>query len=306
MGGKIAEQQKAIKLRTKGRSINEIAHTLQVSKGSVSTWVRSVPLNRNHIQRLKNRELEGGKKGRRKLQARWTEYRKSHPKPTPKPKPQRSIDTFFDKWTPDMAYVLGFFAADGCMYVNKRGSHYIAFYSTDRQLILMVKKILGASNTIERYQPKGKRKERHTLQIGSHQAFSRLVELGFTPNKSLTLNFPKVPNSALSDFVRGYFDGDGCIHYGLHNRKNRKRKQSIFMSRFTCGNRNFLESLQQKLCQVVKLGKGSLHRHTTVWDLAYAGKDTGQLYYFIYPKPNVHCLLRKRKKFEEGIAKTSY
>lgn len=204
-----------------------------------------------------------------------------------------------------MAYVLGFFAADGCMYANKRGSHYVAFYSTDKQLILAIKKIIGVSNTIERYQVNDTWKEKYTLQVGSRKAFSRLIDLGFTPNKSLTLQFPKVPDFVLSDFVRGYFDGDGCIYYGLHNRKDRKSNKFIFMSRFTCGNRKYLESLQQQLCQVVGLGKGSLHPHTTAWDLAYASKDTRQLYYFIYPKPNVHCLLRKRKKFEEGIAKTS-
>lgn len=306
MGGKVAEQQNAKKLRAKGRSINEIARLLQVSKSSASTWVRNVPLKKSHVQRLKSRELQGGKKGRRKVQAFWKEYRRKHPKHIPKPRLPRSIDTFFNEWTPNMAYVLGFFAADGCMYVNKRGSHYIAFYSTDRQLILTIKKILGVSNAIERYQPNEKWKEKHTLQIGSRKAFSRLTELGFTSNKSLTLKFPKVPDFVLGDFVRGYFDGDGCIHHGLYNRKDRKNKQFIFMSRFTCGNRKFLKSLQQQLCQTAKLGKGSLHPHAAAWDLAYAGKDTRQLYYFLYSKPNVHCLLRKRNKFEEGLLNLSY
>src|SRR3989338_4819696 len=34
---------------------------------------------------------------------------------------------FFKKWSSEMAYVLGFFAADGCMYINPRGSRYFCF-----------------------------------------------------------------------------------------------------------------------------------------------------------------------------------
>lgn len=47
-----------------------------------------------------------------------------------KPK-QRFIETFFDSWSSDMAYVLGFFAADGHMYKNKNGSCYVCFTSTE-------------------------------------------------------------------------------------------------------------------------------------------------------------------------------
>src|SRR3989338_5004890 len=40
---------------------------------------------------------------------------------------------FFRRWTPDMAYVLGYFAADGCAVRNQRGSHYLRFDSVDRR-----------------------------------------------------------------------------------------------------------------------------------------------------------------------------
>lgn len=74
-----------------------------------------------------------------------------------------------------MAYVLGYFAADGCMYKNKRGSHYFAFYSTDKQLLETTKKILAISNRIENYQPKGNRKTKYTLQVGSRKAHNQLL-----------------------------------------------------------------------------------------------------------------------------------
>jgi hypothetical protein len=42
---------------------------------------------------------------------------------------------FFKTWTSDMAYVLGFFAADGNMSKNKRGGCYIDFGITDFELL---------------------------------------------------------------------------------------------------------------------------------------------------------------------------
>ena len=52
---------------------------------------------------------------------------------------KRKNEDFFKKWTPEMAYVLGFFTADGNMIKNKRGSHFIEFYSTDRDIIEKIK-----------------------------------------------------------------------------------------------------------------------------------------------------------------------
>lgn len=62
--------------------------------------------------------------------------------------PKRSVGSFFDNWNPNMAYILGYFASDGSMYQNKRGSCYIAFTSTDKMLITLVKKVMKISNKI--------------------------------------------------------------------------------------------------------------------------------------------------------------
>jgi hypothetical protein len=41
-----------------------------------------------------------------------------------------------------MAYVLGYFAADGSMYVNSHGAKCIDFVSTDREILEHVKHLL--------------------------------------------------------------------------------------------------------------------------------------------------------------------
>lgn len=52
MRRKLEEKKKAIKLREKGFTINEITQKLRVSRSSVSLWVRETPLNRAAKERL--------------------------------------------------------------------------------------------------------------------------------------------------------------------------------------------------------------------------------------------------------------
>src|SRR5258708_3881960 len=218
----LRERELDKKLRSKGYSLKEISKTIHVAKSSVSIWVRDIALNSEQGQRLIEKETRGGIKRNKTLILRRKLYA-LYPKLLICKKPPRTVDHFFHKWGPDMAYVLGYFAADGCMYRNNNDSYYISFTSADLSLIAQVKKIMQVSNAIEIYQPRRKNsKLRYTLQIGSKRIFKRLLDLGLTPNKSLTLPFPEVPDAYLGHFVRGYFDGDGCAYSGVSKRNDRK------------------------------------------------------------------------------------
>jgi transposase-like protein len=54
MRKKIKEKKQAINLRKEGKSINEIARELSVSKSSVSTWVRDIRLTNKQKKELSN------------------------------------------------------------------------------------------------------------------------------------------------------------------------------------------------------------------------------------------------------------
>ncbi|TSC72859.1 MAG: putative DOD family homing endonuclease [Parcubacteria group bacterium Gr01-1014_38] len=213
----------------------------------------------------------------------------------------RPVETFFQTWTPEMAYVLGYFAADGYMYRNPRGSHYVGFVSTDEELVRLVRSLIGTLNSIEVYRPKNKNwKTRYTLQVGSRKIFETLSDLGFSPAKSLTVSFPLVPLSVLSHFVRGYFDGDGCLSFGTYARKNRKSKAQVLFARFISGSEYFLKGLQSALL-LGEIGPGSLGHHGKNFRLQYGMHDSFRLYKLMYPTYAVPCLLRKREKFERGL-----
>ncbi|MDE1919118.1 MAG: LAGLIDADG family homing endonuclease [Patescibacteria group bacterium] len=57
---------------------------------------------------------------------------------------------FFKTWSPEMAYVLGFFAADGSMIRNKRDGHFIEFTITDRIVLEMIRNAVGSTHKIQK------------------------------------------------------------------------------------------------------------------------------------------------------------
>ena len=102
---------------------------------------------------------------------------------------------FFKEWTPEMAYVLGFFTADGNMIRNKRGAHFMEFFSTDKDIIKNIRIALGSNHKIsvrDRSKINKNWKPAYRLQIGSKEIFNDLLRLGMTPAKSNVIKFPNI------------------------------------------------------------------------------------------------------------------
>ena len=210
---------------------------------------------------------------------------------------------FFKTWTQEMAYVLGYFAADGSMLRNSRGAHFIEFTTTDRVLFTHIQKIVQSNHKISTRQRKSvKWKTQYRLQIGSKEWFADLEVLGFTQNKSSSLRFPKVPKKFFGDFVRGYFDGDGCVHFKEYWSKERKKNIWVFVTLFTSGSRSFLDTLHVKLLEYGIKG-GRIGTKESGHDLVLSRHDSLALYRLMYHTAEVSDLYlpRKRGKLEEAI-----
>ncbi len=202
-----------------------------------------------------------------------------------------------------MAYVLGYFCADGCMFVNPRGSRYVAFYSTDKDAIINIKKALLANHKLtirERRNPNWKRL--FCFQVGSKVMYSDLQKLGLASRKARRMSLPSVPNKYLRHFIRGYFDGDGCISYGKYKRKDRCGAAHILMTRFTCASRRFLDSLSKKMSLALDLKGRCITKDANSFQLVYSKKDTLKLFNFMYNNVSSQEYIdRKYKKFQEGL-----
>lgn len=187
---------------------------------------------------------------------------------------------FFKTWSRDMAYILGFWFADGCIYGGKMFD--ITIHKKDKYLIKKIAEKLGYEGPILDYVDR----QASRINFSCVVIYRDLIELGGSENKSLTIQFPKVPKEYLSDFIRGYFDGDGCIMNLKGGRIN---------SAFTCGSKDFLDSLLEILKKEAGVEGGSYD--SSCMSLKFGKKDSIKLGNFMYKDNPELFLLRKKEKF---------
>jgi intein-encoded DNA endonuclease-like protein len=216
---------------------------------------------------------------------------------------KKKHNNFFKEWTPAMAYVLGFFAADGCMSKNKRGGHFIEFQITDGDLLEKIRDAMGSQHVISLRPGKNNEQLRYRLQIGSKELFSDLLGLGMTPRKSLTLQMPPVPDEYLAYFVRGYFDGDGNVYANEYQRSGRRTPSMTLLTGFTCGSKGFLEALHGRLHEGGIVSGGSIFRRSGYFRLYYSVRDSCKLYRFMYNTESDLFLARKKAIFERHFSR---
>ena len=203
-----------------------------------------------------------------------------------------------------MAYVLGFFAADGYITKNKNGGLYWCIQITDRELLYRIRDSLGSTHKISKRIMKAGEKPLYRLQIGSTELCHDLFKLGFNENKTKRLNFPEIANKYLPDFVRGYFDGDGNVWCGLVH-KERKTKTFVISTVFTSCSREFLDGLRLSL-ESVNICKGVLRENKDNYHrLTYSVISSLKIFNFMYNgsvfSKNGLFLNRKKIVFEKYI-----
>ena len=208
---------------------------------------------------------------------------------------------FFKTWSPEMAYVLGFFAADGYMIKNKRGGRFIDFYNNDLEILKKIQKVIRSNHKISSRLRDVNQATSYRIQIGSKSWFEDLTALGFMQGKSKVLEMPTISTKYLPHFVRGYFDGDGNIWSGHTHKLDRPHPTRVLAVMFTCGSKKFVATLQEQLKIFAKLKGGSITYHDRAYRLSYSTQDALRLYSYMYlPKSSLH-LPRKKVRFEEFL-----
>lgn len=211
------------------------------------------------------------------------------------------IDT---AWRPELAYVVGLIATDGCLYNDRR---HINLTSKDLQLIRTFKKCLGLRNK------EGKKNSgfadtwAYNLQFGSVDFYNFLLDIGLTPAKSKTMSEIKIPKEYFPDFLRGLFDGDGTIYSYMDPRW---ASSHMFYTAFVSASKLFIDWLQKQGNGILGInGRISISRKVegnTVYQLKYAKKESLVLIGHMYYNHKVPCLKRKRDKIRKILKKHNY
>jgi hypothetical protein len=118
---------------------------------------------------------------------------------------------FFRVWSAEMAYILGYWWADGCMRVKKNtGAHEIEIASNDVDHLRAMAKVIGGNHWFRKVSSAC---ETYSLTFCSKDMYNDLLALGGTPRKSRTIGFPEMPTELVPHFVRGVIDGDGTLSW---------------------------------------------------------------------------------------------
>jgi LAGLIDADG-like domain len=221
---------------------------------------------------------------------------------------------FFEKIDSEVkAYWLGFLYADGCITRFYRGEKLKSM-----SLELTLKKednghLFRFLNDIDSNIPVKDKKVGEYLcsrvVINCTKMCRDLIRLGCVPQKSLILEFPSneiLPSEYVKDFIRGYFDGDGCVYFNqtkvFHKNKNKEYLQKHF-SVSLVGTFKMLKSIE-KILSDNDINPNQKYIKTGNADqmYIYGVNNIRKFYNYIYNNSTVY-LKRKKEKFQYAFSK---
>lgn len=203
-------------------------------------------------------------------------------------------DDFFKNDTPENQYVAGFIAADGCI-LNKSITK-IGLQLRDKCHLEMINNLMDSTFPIKIYKysklPKNGNTHYCQLSISSQEIVNDLLKWNIGPRKSLKYEMPNwlLTSPNINHFIRGYFDGDGCIsRTKSKSRKVWQKTASIIATKNFCNQINDLGILN----------KVKLIKHYNMFVIPWSGNNNiRKLGEFLYKDCNNIFLKRKFDRFE--------
>jgi len=175
---------------------------------------------------------------------------------------------YFDEWSPNMAYILGFTITDGCLEKDTNDNHRLTFNIKDKSILEFIRNEISPTRPI--FERTRYRNDTRTIGYelrlhSSDHMSSKLKEYGMScrkTGKEICPNF--IPVEYFGDYFRGVFDGNGCIRI--------TKNHNILSARFkiTSASKIFLEQLNTYLSNNLYV---YFRQKENVYDLCTSTKD---------------------------------
>jgi len=199
---------------------------------------------------------------------------------------------FFDEWSPEMAYVLGFIYADGGLQKDK-----LSLYQNEKSHLKRICHVMGMR---QRIRPHGKRC--HVVSVNNVYMADILRAIGIRESKSFgNMVLPVgIPDTVFHAFFRGFFDGDGSV--GVYG-KYKSCRVSLYAQE------NFLRWIFDTTNRLVSLAGGGVSRVTAAkrkdfyacyWSMK---DDVRKLYEWMYQDCD-NLFLKRKKRVIDGVMAT--
>jgi len=197
--------------------------------------------------------------------------------------------------TEDKAYFLGFIIADGCV---SRNSNTIKITQKETEILYEFKKYIESEAPVFN----SKKRNISSFSITSNKTKKDLENLGIHSNKTMIIKYPNIPLELQNHFMRGVFDGDGCISLRTDKRNNSQRGQVNICS----GSFDFINEYYNRLVKYAILsGKNKIRNPKGSYYVADWGglSDVEKIHEFLYKDATVF-LSRKKETFDKVVSIT--
>lgn len=205
-------------------------------------------------------------------------------------------ENFFNEWSHELSYFLGWMASDGNISESKNA---FRITSTDIEHLENLFSLFsyGWITSMRKWNTTNEKNNSPagTISICRKDIMDKLIAFGILPNKTLIMQMPYIPPKYVRDFVRGVFEGDGSITF-----KNPTSPNIVIAS----GSKDFLYGLgksiekQTGLKVYVYTDKKGTHR------LVYGAPTSVEMMFeYMYKGvPSVLILNRKHKRFTDYLS----
>ena len=211
-------------------------------------------------------------------------------------------ESFFDDIDNELkAYLLGYLFADGFVGNEKFNNIVFSQKIDDAESVILFKNAIGFTGELRKSTPSKtsypNSKEQFVINFSSIHMAKKLRSYGLTKKEDY-IEFPKIKDSLIRHFIRGYFDGDGSIIQSKSSYKNNiyyggliefiihKNLVDKFLLIFNDINFNISSSKTEYMVYLKTSSKQSL-----------------KFFYDYFYKDSKYFLSRKKEKFDEIIGR---
>lgn len=251
-------KEEIVKMNKKGISFIQISNSLGIERANIRKWMKSIGYKIINTQNsLKFR------------------------------------DNLFDNiQTEEDAYWLGFIYADG--YIADKGQFEISLKDEDSDHLLKFANFCNFDKSKVKLKQKTNFDNcfRCRITFATQHLKERFNKLGIIPRKSLVLKYPKfLPENLERHFIRGYFDGDGCISL------TKLKKEGVFAKNVSLlGTKEFLTDLLKSINLEKILSKKDKKTNNNTYTINFKRKEGLNFLKYMYKDSNIY-LERKYKRY---------
>lgn len=183
----------------------------------------------------------------------------------------------------EKSYWLGFLFADGYNH-EERGTITLTLQNLDMDILEKFRQFLKTDKPIGRNNDMSSK-----VVIESKHMSKTLSKLGVIQNKTHFLSFPTIKKDLIKHFIRGYFDGDGCVSYG--------KELNTHCNISLVSTKSFLSVIEEIVPVKFYWGKRHKGKDDEIYTLSSGGvTNIIKFYHYLYHN-SYNYMDRKKDKF---------